>query len=624
MELFANSGFSSEMLAALYFGILIIEPKTKNGAKNTIIAAFDLIELRQSPPDGKYFVLGNPRPDKIVNPGQFFGTSVGRTPTTAHKTYERLDEWLQVDETTIKMIILTCSRTKPITDNSLMPARRGNKKPALEDNEMMLDYVKQFQVDMAIIHGKQANFKDCLILDSLYSPRLQSYGRLLPYLPTVTDITKVGGHVVVDLDTSDKTLNKCGVDRLKANYHRAYKRGGMTPGGENNCEFPQFEIVLFNENIRFDTKPSHTGIDGTCFLSDECLEGACNPDDHNVFSTLTGEQFLSMVNSEDTIEVDADDTPGDTTAILADAIEDETTFNEEDDNDSDGEDGDDDLNPDDLSETPLICGNMNGLRQNIAPLRNMIKVGDSKRRRVWKNPEIAVCSNDPFDALKRKRERHVATAIIHIANFQNETLDVNDVLKYSSWFQYNLNKDHPEESTYSCFYCRKYSELYRVPTPNRLSMKEGRIEDSKEKNARVLQRHAGLHTHKSVMQTYEEERRSDMAMLISNDIAQNEPKRFVVTNRHMRTVFKNCKRLNALWGHPDDVLNQEKNGLDMGIRCKTAKAASNMAKTISDQYEDEAKKLVLDSKSSISILLDGSSDISGTFILILQLHCFPF
>ena len=139
-----------------------------------------------------------------------------------------------------------------------------------------------------------------------------------------------------------------------------------------------------------------------------------------------------------------------------------------------------------------------------------------------------------------------------------------------------------------------------------------------------MQRHAGLHTHKSVMQTYEEERRSDMAMLISNDIAQNEPKRFVVTNRHMRTVFKNCKRLNALWGHPDDVLNQEKNGLDMGIRCKTAKAASNMAKTISDQYEDEAKKLVLDSKSSISILLDGSSDISGTFILILQLHCFPF
>ena len=114
------------------------------------------------------------------------------------------------------------------------------------------------------------------------------------------------------------------------------------------------------------------------------------------------------------------------------------------------------------------------------------------------------------------------------------------------------------------------------------------------------------------MQTYEEEIRSDMAKLISNDIAQNEPQRFVITNRHMRLVFKTCKRLNALWGHADDVLTAEKIGVDMGIRCKTTKAAIDMAKTISDQYQEEAKKLVLDS-GSCSILLDGSSDISGTF-----------
>ena len=615
VELFANAGFSSEMLAALYFGILIIEPKTKKGAKNTIVAAFDLVELRQSPPDGKYFVLGNPPQSKIINPGQYFGTSVGRQPTVAHKMYERLDQWLQIDDTTIKMIILTCSRTKPITDSSLMKAPQSTrKKPALEDEDMMRDYVKDFQVDIAIIRGKRANFKDCHILDSLYSPRLKSYGRLLPYLPTVTEITKVAGQVVVDLDNDDKTLNKCGLDRLKANFHRAYKRGGMTPGGENKCEYPKFEIELFYENVRFDTQPSHTGLDGTCFLSNECLEGTCNPDQHNVFSKLTGEQLLSMVISEDTVDADTDDAPTDTDAILADAIEDENRSNEEDeDNDTEREDGCTvELNHDTLSEPPLICGDMNGLRQNIASLRNMIKVGDSKRRRVWKNPDTATCSNDPFDALKRKRERHVATAIIHIDNFQKDILDVNDVLKHSSWFQYNLNKDHPEESTYNCFYCNKYSEEYRIPTPNRLSMNEGRIEDSKEKNARVLQRHSTLSTHISVMQTYEEEIRSDMAKLISNDIAQNEPQRFVITNRHMRLVFKTCKRLNALWGHADDVLTAEKIGVDMGIRCKTTKAAIDMAKTISDQYQEEAKKLVLDS-GSCSILLDGSSDISGTF-----------
>ena len=564
IELFGSDGLSPEILATLYFGIVVLEPRERRGG-TYVVAVFDLVELRQSTlPGTKYFVLGDPSAEQTTGAQNYFGSSVSTaTPTsrTSKRIFATLEEWLEVKENKLKMVILTCSTQSSITSQIPtqlnLPSRQI--KPVLEkdkDVSKLYDYVVSFQVDIVIMSGLKANRKSCAPLDKLYNEKYLKEGRLQPYKLVNEDNSGLGG----------KTYERCGLTNNPFN-HLAFYGGEPSPGKFNPCSGGRWNLNSRSDDV-VSTKPSSTDFDGTCYLSDNCQNGICTPDDHDVFYQVTGEQFESIIQDPDANQ---------------------------------------------NNELTSVCGLMDEIRQDFASVSNMVKVGQAKRLKTWRNPESAICPGDPFLAMKRERERHIASAMIHIKKYQKDLFHEGDVLKYSSWFNYIFNPEKKETSTYNCYFCSKYSDHkdYQIQAEHKtaLSVKEGVLMASAESNHNVLKHHRTTKTHMKIMQTYKEIELDEMKKKIQGDINQNEPIHYVVTNRHMRYVFTLCKRMIALYAYEDLAKTSKKSGMNLGNYCDDYDSAANMAYAISEMYEEETKELIMNS-NALSLLTDGSDDRS--------------
>ena len=112
IEIFAQDGFNDEILQRLHFGIVVLQPDVSNN-KLRIIAAIDLAVLRDSPRDSQFFVIGNPEQQWISDAPNYYGSTLIAFPSK--RVYGKLDQWLQVLETSMKMVILTCSSTSTVT-----------------------------------------------------------------------------------------------------------------------------------------------------------------------------------------------------------------------------------------------------------------------------------------------------------------------------------------------------------------------------------------------------------------------------------------------------------------------------------------------------------------------------
>ena len=175
--------------------------------------------------------------------------------------------------------------------------------------------------------GKQANRQSCAALDNLYPRKYLNDGRLKPYKIVNNDNSGLGG----------KTYERCGLTNRPFN-HLAFYGGEPSPGKYNLCSGGRSNLN-HRVNDLVSTKPSSTDFDGTCYLSDNCENGICTPEDHDVFYQVTGEQFVSVIQDPEANQ---------------------------------------------NNEFTSVCGLFDEIRQEFASVSNKVLVGRAKRLKVWK------------------------------------------------------------------------------------------------------------------------------------------------------------------------------------------------------------------------------------------------
>ena len=255
--------------------------------------------------------------------------------------------------------------------------------------------------------------------------------------------------------------------------------------------------------------------------------------------------------------------------------------------------------------------------KNTASMKNHIVTYEGKRRKLYQHNVEPTCPNDPFIPFKRDRKRHIFKAMLLITKYQNDLIDATDILAHSKWINYIFNPDEPQESRYNCYYCSRYindeNEFILKDGPrSTLSEIDGELrvgENAKRRNKEIIQSHARLSTHATVMQRFEEMYLAKIKYEIEDDVKKNEPPQFKITNRHMSLVFRLCKSRLPLSSHIKITeVARLKWQTSMGNLCRTEHTAANMAKAISDVYVQELKQALLESDSFISIMADGGED----------------
>ena len=339
VEIFSQDGFLNNSINDYYFGILVLQPDVQNG-KVKVVSAVDLSRLRESPQNNQFFVLGDPEESWITNNADYYGSTL--LSSTAKRVYGPTSDWLTVSSRTIKMIVLTSSRDSPITStilqnqNPTMSGGRQNVYPFLEREASLQEYLRKNQLDIIILRGQEANSASCRLIDGLFHPRYLEIGRLTPFLKVIASNSA----------TEKKTQSRCGSSLVRYE-HLSFESTDSSPGRSNVEYCPQ---VLRSTNQNSDTKPSHTGIEGTC-----------NFEDYSVYEKLTGQQFINSVSQ----------------GIL-----------------------DEELN----NELVEICGSLHDYRQNFAAVSNEVLAAAAKRRKIWHVFEDDTCPNDPFNEYKRQRK----------------------------------------------------------------------------------------------------------------------------------------------------------------------------------------------------------------------------
>ena len=255
-------------------------------------------------------------------------------------------------------------------------------------------------------------------------------------------------------------------------------------------------------------------------------------------------------------------------------------------------------------------------RESAASMKNHIVTYEGKRRKLYQNVVEPTCPNDPFINFKRDRKRHIFKAMLMVTKYQSDLIDASDILSHSTWINYIFNPDEPRDSHYNCYFCSRYvndQNEFNLRNGPRSSLSEisGELrvgENAKRRNKEIIQNHARLSSHVTVMQRFEEMYLANIKYEIRDDVKKNEPPQFKITNRHLRLVFELCKNRYPLAAHIKMAEVARENGTPMGNLCKTEHTSADMAKAISDVYLQELKQALLESDSYVSILADGGED----------------
>ena len=542
IEIFSEKGFGYDVLAGLFFGILILMPTQKRGKKQKlrIVGAFDLNEIRESPTaNTQFFVLGNPASEWIETTLPYYGFPAysAQQSTQSKKIFGTLNEWLNLSDRDTKMIILTSSKTEKI-DNYVLPPPPGTRQnyPYLEDNDQLLEYIRQNQKDIAIINGNNPNTPDrCILLNNLFPENYLENGRLVPYLPITEDTS----------GPQQRSWSKCGFQN-RAFDHNSFKGTELTPGRSN---IPQCGQSM-PQNLSPEIPEGHEVEPHPCSLE------TCTFEDHDPFYRPPKDGCFHEI---------------------ARGNSDPTFYNE----------------------LQAICGSDAALKQNMAGLENKLAGNNAKRRKLYHRPGI--CPKDPYFAFKKDRERHIQKAMILINKFQSDKLDPNDFEDQSEWIHYDFDPTNEKESTWSCIFCTGNDCRVIEARQNNLA-KGGVLKDSIEENRQAMLEHARKPTHKTCKQDKKERLWFQAIKNTQADILKNEPEEYVCTNRYMRLMFTICKKRISFENLKALVETSIKNGNYMGNYCRGNTVAKNMAKAISSVYFQELIQDILESGSPISIL----------------------
>lgn len=211
-----------------------------------------------------------------------------------------------------------------------------------------------------------------------------------------------------------------------------------------------------------------------------------------------------------------------------------------------------------------------------------------------------------------------------IRNHQTNIIPLKTVLKSKIWFEYLYNQDHPENSTYRCRLCYRNYDKFGLNKSHKsvLAFKEGVLKSTYKKNWDMIANHTSTKSHQSVIESLRELKRKRIRT--DFDRIQKETERnelLKITAKMIRTVYVEIKANIPFISHPQIVLLQEYNDLNMGYHHYDRNSAFKMGLSISNHMHKTLVENLISQNKPISIIIDGSTDSSQQHFLIIYLEC---
>ena len=138
----------------------------------------------------------------------------------------------------------------------------------------------------------------------------------------------------------------------------------------------------------------------------------------------------------------------------------------------------------------------------------------------------------------------------NIKDHQPTKISVADFQSHKDWIEYMFNKNNPHLSTYTCKYCSRYAEPWKIQSrnPGKLTKKEGDLKDTWTENAQLMNKHETSQTHVAVMQTVEDIKVQNMNKMkfVENPVYKGMDTFYenqLFKNSMQRTYRQGCQKL---------------------------------------------------------------------------------
>ena len=426
------------------YGCAVIEADTKQGFVR-VVAVYDLTSDILPMKQGELLIIGNPEGlgqtiRKIENANVDGKSSI-------YPTHER--NWLEIKEKThITSVILT-KATSSIS--SVMPEKKAYGLPDLYENNPLKDYIIRNMIDSIDMRGSSGP-------TGKMKKFIQLFGNVEKASEPRYLTSPVGNR---DPSKSHKSLSRCYDATVKPFDHSAFKLGDLTPGRPNSCNgenfipnFPSYRLPLPEDNAE---NPSlyQFGID----IEDEDIEmeeieSGGKPD---IYDEVTDDQLNHAAIIED-MYAKADNTDDGTCDVLDSAA---------------GRDGE---NMIDIAQATQEQNSIEGMEEEQITTNN----GDLKTTE------------------EMLRKAHYEEARPRAEEHQSELFDFALWDENKDWLQWIENIFDRTLSTFNCFFCAKYSDIYYVKDKNALSNPRGVLK-SRAENNRLIREHRSKKSHMKVM-----------------------------------------------------------------------------------------------------------------------------
>ena len=200
----------------------------------------------------------------------------------------------------------------------------------------------------------------------------------------------------------------------------------------------------------------------------------------------------------------------------------------------------------------------------------------------------------------QKAKEFISEKISHLFNVQE--LD-----KYSEWFNLIENKVEPEESTFNCRVCSSMLNHYGIKEKSELSQEKGVKKRNLAANMNALKHHNALETHKSAMAYY----RTDLAFAKDHALAHIQDAMaspaHLKTISNLKTAFQEAVQKLPYTVHPGLVdLQIENQAPNLGISCREEHAAKSMQQVMGEMEMENVLVALKAYDGPFSIICDGS------------------
>ena len=540
-----------------FFGLIIIEPGRTTGGVRTakIVSIIDLAEFIKWPlASPKVFLVGTPKEEWIQQPSpgdQSLPKQCQTLPITASssiRTFGTPSEWLNVQATGLKAIVLTMSKTQKLKD--VFPPEDPNdafQKPTVDKFPLLKEYLLQNQIDALILRDDQGNTNKCGQIDKLINNMksdLMDPKGLKKYL---TSPEKKEGQPPI-------SLSRCHASE-HAYHHKAFEPTKLSFCEETKCSNDRFNPTQSLHSL-VDPISSNTTVN----VQDE----VCEQSNEDVDMTeLSGENLSSAKQQEQLYKVALDDGNGG------------------------------------------ICSTSKKLAFDQADTSIALRKIEIQELKLTSGS--GVVDDADLKETNYKKPESFKNAVDHITDNQADLFDLDELETYSQWFSLVPGEHGKDSYHYNCAICSTKLKEYAIKESNNLATSEGVLHRTKYKNMQELRRHVKTKGHRTAMQFYEDEKEAEMFQKLAGWNMGRETKVYRTTIRNLRTAFTIAKEDMAFHKHKGLVNLQTTNNLGMGTQCTSEWTSKRMIDTMGEMEHEDFIESLIASDSEFALICDGST-----------------